>query len=277
MRIQTVVTILLLVSLVGACLLPASAHAVNYGAGARSSPGYHFRLYPYYYCADTRSDKAGNPTLQDLGLRKYGVYVSSDYYVGDLHLNVIIPVGAIEVGKLKSDDAGLGDIQLRAGWFLPVEWVTVQPVLLVKAPTGGFDKQYPVNFGDGQTDLVMELYLYKLMAPFAFDAVFKYVVRFRNPESDFTPGNEFVAEGLATVRLAEKIRIGPAINFITGADNKQGGKTLADSGLLRLAVGGEIVYGRLEHLKISLAAYQDLLTRNSTEGILVVSRLSFVF
>ena len=115
------------------------------------------------------------------------------------------------------------------------------------------------------------------MQPFSFDAVFKYTVRFRNPDSDITPGNEFTAEGLATVAVAEKIRIDPAINFLIGEDNKKGGKTLSDSGLTRFAVGGEVYYGRFDNVKISLAAYQDVLTRNTNEGVLLLSRITIKF
>lgn len=260
-----------------ASLQPIPAHAINYATGIKASPGYQLNLYPYYYSADIRTDKDGNHSVNDLGLNKYGVLIGNSYYLGDFLLNANIPVGTLEIGKLKSDDTGLGDIQLRAGWFLPVEWMTVLPALMVKVPTGSYDKSQLVNFGDGQTDLVTELYLFKLMPPFSFDAVLKYAVRFRNPDSDVTPGNEFTAEGLVTVRLAGKIRIGPAVNFIIGEDNKKGGKTLADSGLTRLAVGGEVYYGRFEQVKISLAAYQDVLTRNTNEGILVISRFVIRF
>ena len=256
---------------------PIPAHALNYATGAKAAPGYQLNLYPFYYSADTLTNKDGNHSVNDLGLNKYGVYVGNNYYIGDFLLNATIPIGTLNVGKLKSDDTGLGDIQLRAGWFLPVEWATIMPTLVVKVPTGSYDKNRAVNFGDGQTDVVPELYLFKLTPPFSFDAVLKYAVRFRNPGSNITPGNEFTAEGLATVALAEKIRFGPAINFLIGDDNKKGGKTFDRSGLTRLSVGGEIYYGRFEKVKISLAAYQDVLTRNTHEGVLVISRFVIRF
>jgi hypothetical protein len=260
-----------------ACLQPIPAHAINYATGIKAAPGYQLSLYPYYYTADIRTDKDGNNPVKDLGLNKYGVLIGNSYYLGDFLLNAIIPVGTVDVGKLKSDDTGLGDIHLRAGYYLPVEWVTVLPALMVKVPTGSYDKNRPVNYGDGQSDLVAELYLFKLSPPFSFDAVLKYAVRFRNTDSDVTPGNEFTAEGLATVSVAEKIRIGPAINFLIGEDNKKGGTTLNNSGLTRLAVGGEVFYGRFDTVKISLAAYQDVLTRNTNQGTLVMSRITIKF
>jgi hypothetical protein len=46
---------------------------------------------------------------------------------------------------------------------------------------------------------------------------------------------------------------------------------------MRLSAGGEVYYGRFDHVKISLAAYQDVLTRNTTEGVLVISRFVIRF
>lgn len=258
-------------------LLPFSAHAINFAVGAKAPSGYHFSLYPFYYSAAIRTNKDGNPSVNDLGMGKCGIAIGNSFYVGDFLLNAIIPFGKLELDKLKSDDSGVGDIQLRVGWFLPMEWANVLPALMVKVPTGGFDKNHKANMGDGQTDLVTELFLHKIIQPLSFDAVLKYNFRFRNPDSDVTPGNEFIAEGLVTWRLAERIRFGPAVNFLIGKDNKKAGKTLADSGLMRFSAGGEVWYGRFDHVKISLAAYQDVVTRNTNEGVTVMSRLAFKF
>lgn len=267
-----------LVCLAYFALAPATVSAINLGAAYKSpKSGYSLKLYSLYYAADTRTDKDGKAAVKDLGLKKYGVSIGNSLQIGDFQLNAIIPVSKIEVGKLKESDAGLGDILVSAGWFLPVAWANILPAVGVKIPTGRFDKNHPVNNGDGQTDLLMGLYFFKLMQPLSFDASLKYAVRFRNPDSDFTPGNEFSAEGLVTLRLVEGIRIGPAVNFIIGEDNKKGGKTVAESGLMRLSAGGEVYYGRMEKVKISLAAYQDLLTRNTFEGVLVFSRIIFTF
>lgn len=267
-----------LACLVFCAFCPATANAVNLGAAYKSAkPGYSLKLYSLYYAADTRTDKDGKPVVKDLGVKKYGVSIGNSFQIGDFQLNVIIPVSKIEVGKLKESDAGLGDILVSAGRFLPVESVNILPAVGVKIPTGRFDKNHPVNNGDGQTDLLMGLYLFKLIQPFSYDASLKYAVRFRNPESDFTPGNEFSAEGLVTLRLIEGIRIGPAINFMIGEDHKQGGKTLKNSGIMRLSAGGEVYYGRQKKVKVSLAAYQDLLTRNTFEGVMVLSRIIFTF
>lgn len=266
-----------LVCSVYALLQAATVHAINLATAAKPPPGYQLKIFPFYYSADSRTNKDGDPAVTDLGLKKYGVMIGNCYQIGNLQLSAIVPVGKLEIGKLKSDDAGLGDIQLRAGWYLPVAWASLLPMLMLKVPSGSFEKSSKANFGDGQADLATELFFFKLLQPFSFDAVLKYNVRFRNPDTDVTPGNEFIAEGLVTYRLADRIRIGPALNFLAGINSRKGGHPLANSGPLRFAAGGELWYGRFDHVKISLAAYQDLLTRNTNEGILVMSRLAFQF
>lgn len=258
-------------------LIPATAHAVNFATAVKPPPGYQLKLYPYYFNAETRTNKDGNPAVSNLGLQKYGVMIGNFYQIGDAQLSAIVPIGTLEINKLNAGDSGVGDIQLRAGWNLPVKWASIMSALMVKAPSGDYDKKKSANMGDGQTDLVTELYFHKLLQPLAFDAVLKYNLRFRNPDNDTTPGNEFTAEGLFTYRLAHKVRIGPAVNFVIGVDSKKGGKAQADSALMKLAAGGEIYYARLDHVRISLAAYQDVLTRNTNEGILVMSRIAFEF
>ncbi len=266
-----------LTCLVCFCLNPSSIHAVNLGGAYKPKPGYGLKLYTLYYNADIRTDKNGHSTVNDLGLNKTGISIGNCYQIGDLQLNANIPVSNIEIKKLHERAAGLGDILLSAGWFLPVKWANILPTVAVKTPTGNFDKRHSANTGDGQTDLLMGVYFFKLMQPLSYDAVVKYNVRFRNPDNDITPGNEFSAEGLVTLRLLEGVRIGPAINFTIGGDNKKGGKTLADSGVMRLSAGGEVYYGSLDNVKVSLAAYKDMLTNNSSEGIMVLSRVVFVF
>lgn len=77
--------------------------------------------------------------------------------------------------------------------------------------------------------------------------------------------------------MADGIRVGPAVNYLVGADNKIGGRTVPDTGLMRLSAGGEIWLGRFDNVAISVAAYQDILTRNTHEGMQVMSRIAFNF
>ena len=61
--------------------------------------------------------------------------------------------------------------------------------------------------------------------------------------------------------------------------NKDGNHSVSDLGLNKYGVyiGGEVYYGRFDNVKISLAAYQDVLTYNTNEGVLVISRITIRF
>ncbi len=267
----------LLVLLLAIAALPLAADAINFATAAKLDEGFYLMLYPYWYTADTMSDRNGHAVTSNLGLDKYGLYTGGTYYRGDLLLNALIPVGQMEVGAARGKDWGLGDIQLRGGYFLPVEWITILPALAVKLPTGNFDKNRAVNFGDGQTDIMAEVYFFKLFDKFSVDWLLKYSVRLRNPDSDLTPGNEFSTEGLVTYKVVDGLRAGPSFTFCSGNDNKKAGQTLADSGLVKLAAGGEVDYVVSPKTKVSLAVLKDVYTRNTTEGVLVMSRITIPF
>lgn len=258
-------------------LLSAPADAVMFGAGVRPNQGYIFKLYPFFFTSDTRTDKNGDPAVTGLGSTSYGSMVVNSYQLGDLQVNAYLPVLKRETRKLHSEDWGIGDIQLRAGWILPVDWLTIQPTAYLKVPSGSYNKDSKVNVGDGQTDLGLELNINKSSGPYSLDLFFKYNVRFRNPDTDVTPGNEFSAEAQAAYMILPKVWLGPSVNFLVGEDNKKAGKTLGDSGLMRLSAGGEIAYVGFQHIKLALAVYQDLISRNFAEGTMVLGRIAFPF
>jgi len=258
-------------------IISSPSHAINYAAGAKLPEGLVLNLYPYYYHAETRTDKSGNATTSNLGLHKYGMTIGVSYYTGSWVFNTVIPNGNLEVHSQRAESGGVGDIHLRAGYFLPIDFVTIMPTFVIKTPTGSFDRNRPVNFGDGQTDLAAEVYVRKLFDSLSLDAVMKYSIRFRNPDNDTTPGNEFTFESLATWKITDNLWAGPAVNIAIGEDIKRGGTVVADSGLMKLAVGGEIYYRAFSRAKLSLAAYQDVVTRNTTEGLMLLSRIVIPF
>ncbi|HEX9079589.1 MAG TPA: transporter [Desulfuromonadaceae bacterium] len=257
--------------------LPRPAFAINFATGSKLEEGFYLNLYPYWYTADTMNNKNGHAIMSGLGLDKYGMYLGGTYYRGDLLLNALVPVGQEEVGAVHGKDGGLGDIQLRAGYFLPVTGITILSAVAAKVPTGSFDKNRAVNFGDGQTDIMAEMYFFKLFGRFSVDWLLKYSVRLRNPDSDLTPGNEYSTEGLVTYKLVDGLRAGPSVTFKSGADNRKAGQTLANSGLAQLAAGGEVDCVVSPQAKVSLAVLKDVYTRNTTEGLLVMGRIIIPF
>ena len=279
-RTRSRIVLPVVLSIVGAMMILCSAsavHAVNYGAGAKLPPGMVLNLYPNYYHAETRTDKQGTAAVNNLGLHRYGMAVGLSYYTGNWVFNTVIPTGNLELQSRRSESGGIGDIQLRAGYFLPVDTLTILPVLFVKTPSGSYDPNRSANYGDGQLDLATELYLRKLAGSLSLDALLKYSVKFRNPDSDVTPGNEFILETLATWKVSDNLWAGPAVNFTIGTDSKRNGAVIGDSGLMKFAVGGELYYRGFSRAKLSLAAYQDIVTRNTTEGLMLLGRIVIPF
>ena len=270
-------TLVGLAFLVAVWAFTLSAHAINYYAGGRVPDGFVLNLYPYWHTADKFTGSSGKTIINNLGMDKYGVLISGSYYTGDLLLNAIVPVGKISIRTARDEDSGLGDMQARVGYFLPLKDITILPTLVVKIPTGNFDKNKTVNLGDGQIDIIAELYFNKLWEKFSTDWLAKYTVRCRNTATDVTPGNEFATEGLVTYKVTDNFRLGPSINFVSGDNNTRHGKTIADSGIMKLAVGGEFVYRGFKQCKVSLAVQKDIVTQNSTEGTLLFGRFTIPF
>ncbi len=259
-------------------LMSASpADAVLFGAGMKPTEGYQLKFYPFASFANVRTDKNGNKAVDGLDSKRYGVLILNAYQYGDLLLNLGIPLANQEVGKYRSEAGGLGDIQVRVGYFLPIKALDILPALLVKTPTSSYDKKRAANLGDGQTDLAAELYFSKMTDSFSVDLLLKYNHRFTNADNKTKPGNEFNAEIMAAYKLLPGLWIGPAINFMIGDDKEVSDSILPETGQLRLSAGGEIFYGGFANPKLSIAVYQDLITRNSTQGTTIISRITFPF
>ncbi|MBV5337169.1 MAG: hypothetical protein J0653_04145, partial [Deltaproteobacteria bacterium] len=82
-------------------LSAAPAHAVNFAAGVKLEQAYQLKLFPFYYCADTRTNKDGNPAVTDLGMQKYGVMISNGYQIGDVLLSALVPLARLEITRQK--------------------------------------------------------------------------------------------------------------------------------------------------------------------------------
>ncbi len=105
------------------------SHAINFAAGAKLPDGLVLNLYPYWYNADKSTNNNGNATTNNLGMNRYGMSVGASYYTNNWMFNIVVPTGNLQVNSLHSENGGIGDIQLRAGYFVPVE--SVIPFLIL--------------------------------------------------------------------------------------------------------------------------------------------------
>jgi len=254
-----------------------SGYCVNYGDGARCPKGLYLAVYPSWYKADKTTDENGHAAKKHYGMDKYSLSIKPVYYGDDFVVLASIPIGKTGVGYYNDSDAGIGDILLGAGYFLPVKNINILPLFSVKFPTGHFNRNSSVNFGDGQYDFRSEVFINKPFGRFCLDLAFRYWHRFKNSASNFKPGNEFYAEGVATYRLIKKFRLGPSVIFCRGADPELDEVTVANSDIKRVSVGAEFVCGLSEHVQLILDVLPDVYAENTTKGLLVKGRVVYAF
>ena len=78
------------------------------------------------------------------------------------------------LGGSKRRYAGVGDIVVSAGGFLPIRSVDCLLFLGAKAPTGSFDEEKAVNAGSGQWDVRSAVFVHKALGAYTFDGVSRY-------------------------------------------------------------------------------------------------------
>lgn len=253
------------------------AHAVNYLDGAHPPDGFYQLAYMFWYTADRITDSKGKTAVDDLGLDNYGLVIRPLYYHNDFIFAAFVPIETLEVDAFDDSDGGIGDIVLGVGYFLPVKWADIIAALQVKIPTGHFDKDDAVNIGDGQWDIRPELYLNKFVGKFSFDLALKYWVRLEIHSNGWKPGNEFHAEALVTYGITGKLRFGPSVKLLRGADGELDGVRFDDTASRRLSLGAELIYQTTPRLQFLLTVLEDVETENAADGTLVMGRVSYAF
>lgn len=255
----------LLISISTLLMMSNIAFAVNFYDGARAPQGLYFLTYTSAYVADEITDPKGDIKKKDYGLTKVDELVRFCYYSPDFVATALLPVGYMDVGSLKQDSLGLGDINLGAGYFLPVKHIDILPMLFIKFPTGGYDSSKSVNIGSNQYDLRPMIFLYKSLGDFSIDAVVKYFFRLRNNVTDVSPGDELYLQCLLGYNITDKFKLGPSINWMTSREKEQNGVKTSDSARETLSIGGDIYY-RFPKVSVSATYLYDVHAENSPKG-----------
>lgn len=245
----------------------APAAAVNYYDGVRAPKGLYLLNYASVYKADVFTDGAGDPLIRNFGMTRVQDLARLSYYWGDACLHLMAPVIWQEVSFKKDDDAGLGDVNLGFGYFIPVKVVDLLPILFVKFPTGGFDKSKKVNVGGGQTDLKPTLFLHKTMGPWTVDLAAKYFYRMENPDTKQAPHNELYAEGLFGREFWSFMKVGLSLNWLQTDGQKYLDEELITGAKARkvFAVGSD-VYFRTKPVSVAFTYLYDAYAENSPQG-----------
>jgi hypothetical protein len=241
------------------------AFAVNFYDGARSPKALYFLTYTSVYTAEKTTDSKGDIKKSDYGLTKVDELFRLCYYSPEFVATAIVPVGYMDVRSLKQDSFGLGDINVGAGYFLPVKQVDILPMLFVKFPTGEYNSSKSVNIGSDQYDIRPMVFLYKALGDFSIDAVAKYFFRLKSRSTDVSPGDEFHLQGLLGYNVTDRFKFGPSINWMISKNKSQYGAEINDTARETLSVGADVYY-RFSKIGVTASYLYDAHAENTTQG-----------
>jgi hypothetical protein len=246
-------------------IFPVPSLAVNFYDGAKPKKGLYWLTYSSLYYADKTTDDKGKTSRQDYGYRKTEELIRLCYYTPEAVLTVLVPAGRVKSGFYDVSSRGIGDINLGAGYFLPVKLADVLPMLFVKFPTGEYDSSKSVNYGTNQYDFKPTVFIYKAHGRFSLDAALKYHFRQENPATNISPGDELFLQCLLGWQFTKNCKAGPSINWMKSGNQENGGIKIADSRRETLSLGADL-YFRLPAFGLTLTYLRDLRSKNTTKG-----------
>lgn len=253
-----------LLILVLAVFFPARSWAVNFYDGARTQ-GLYFLTYSSLYSADKTTGPRGNTNKKDYGYRKIEELLRICYYDKNLVLTGFFPVGHLKSEYYHSSSEGAGDVNLGAGYFLPIKPADVLAMLFVKFPTGEYDSQKSVNYGSNQYDVKPTLFFYKSVGRFSVDAAVKYFFRLENHSTQVSPGDELYLQGLLGWQFTKNCKAGPSLNWMKSSSQENDGVKVGSSKREALSAGAD-VYLRLPAFALTFTYLGDIRAKNTTKG-----------
>ena len=246
-------------------ILPWPCLAVNFYDGARAPKGLYFLTYSSAYYADKTTDAQGKTSKADYDYLKIEELFRFCYYTQNAVFTLFIPVGRVQSGFYDVTSQGIGDVNLGAGYFLAFKPADILPMLFVKFPTGKYDSAKGVNYGTHQYDIKPTIFFYKALGFFSIDAAVKYYFRTENPGTKISPGNELYLQCLFGWQFTKNFKVGPSLNWMRSASQKNDGRKVSCSEKESLSVGGDI-YLRLPALSVTFTYLRDIRTENTTKG-----------
>ncbi len=170
-------------------------------------PGWHYRMYNFWYNPDTYNGNNGNAIGANFELDAFAsvqriVHVTDIKILGaDYLYDILIPLvdQDFTMGPISdSHSFTLGDITLEPfvlGWHLPRWDVTFG--LGVVMPTGHFEGDEPASPGLGYWSGLMTLgatYYFDEQKTWSASVLTRTLVNTEQDETNVTPGSEFIAE-----------------------------------------------------------------------------------
>jgi len=242
-----------------------TTQAVNFYDGARAKQGLYFLTYTSVYFAEDFTNHDGNTVNHDFGLFKAEELVRFCYYTPNFVATALIPYDYMEIRSLNQKSNGLGDINIGAGYFLPVRSVDILPMVFVKFPTGEYDRSKVVNAGSHQYDIKPTVFLYKAFGDFSVDAAAKYLIRLENEDTHVSPGDELYLQLLFGYKVTDRFKLGPSINWMLSRDKEIRDVKVPNSSRETLSVGADFYY-KFPLLGATFTYLYDAYAENSPKG-----------
>jgi hypothetical protein len=246
-------------------LFPLNCRAVNFYDGARAGKGLYFLSYSSLYYADKTTDIKGRTAKSGYGYKKLEELLRLCYYSPKAVFTVLAPFGRVSSGFYDTASTGIGDVNLGAGYFLPVRKADILPMLFVKFPTGEYDSGKSVNYGTNQYDIKPTVFIYKAVGKFSLDAAVKYYFRTENTGTNISPGDEIYLQCLLGWQFSKKFKAGPSVNWMKSRDQENDGIKIAGSRRETLSAGADF-YFRLQAFSLTLTYLHDIISENLTKG-----------
>jgi hypothetical protein len=247
------------------CIIPRPAQAVNFYDGIRAPKGHYVLTYSSYYTADKTTNVDGVVNNNDYDYRRNEEIVRYCYYSPDLVLTALVPTGHLHSGVYRMSSQGIGDINLGAGYFLPVKQADILPALFVKLRNGAYDSGKTVNYGTNQYDIKPTIFLYKALGSFSIDGAAKYYFRTQNRATKVAPGNELYLQCLLGMQLNKMFKAGPSFNWMGSTAQKNNGTKISGSKRGSFSIGGD-VYMRLPIAGVTFTYLRDIQAQNTAKG-----------
>ena len=242
-----------------------TAFGVNFYDGARAKEGTYFLTYTSLYVADEIDDAKANKIKSDYGLKKVDEILRLCYYSPDFVATALVPFGYMDIGSIKQDNNGLGDVNIGVGYFLPIRSVDILPMFFVKFPTGEYNQEKVANIGSNQYDARPMVFLYKALGDYSIDAVAKYFLRMKNDKTGTLPGDEFHLQCLLGYQLTKNFKLGPSFSWMISQDREQNNVKVANS-RREILSGGADIYYRFSKISVTFTYLADIYVENTTKG-----------
>jgi len=227
----------------------------DFMAGALPGPGFYPIVYAFHYTADELMDGNGDKVPVDFDLDVTGtafrfIYVSDMTLFGaSVAWHTIIPVVNSDVeivpAGVDASTTGLGDIVVSPmilGWHLSKNFHLIG-AMDVWLPVGEYDVDDAASIGRNYwtvAPIIAPTYISN--TGFEISAKLQYLINFKNSDTDYTTGHEFICDYTVGQHLGNWMFGLNGMLYLQATDDELSGNDISDSKGKAFSIGPAIQY-----------------------------------